>query len=73
MCVRVCAHEWSLAPSVDWYATFAVLAGQSPRDDPPQPPLPVDPANPQKDIYGNNSYPGEMEGGTRYPAAHPVG
>ena len=42
----------------DWYATFAVLAGADPRDDPPVVPLPVDPALPELDIYqGNLSYP----------------
>jgi len=41
----------------DWYATFAVLGGASPRDDPKVPPLPVDPANRLKDIYGNFSFP----------------
>ena len=29
----------------------------STRDDPPVPPLPVDPSNPRKDIYGNKSFP----------------
>eukprot|EP00039_Didymoeca_costata_P032539 m.38245 g.38245 ORF g.38245 m.38245 type:complete len:539 (+) comp9412_c0_seq2:2-1618(+) len=43
---------------VDWYATFAIMAGVSPRDDPPIKPLPVDPSQPTKDIYGNVSYPG---------------
>jgi hypothetical protein len=43
---------------VDWYPTFCNLAGVSPHDDSPVPPLPVDPSNPTKDIYGNNSYPG---------------
>eukprot|EP00948_MAST-09A_sp_MAST-9A-sp1_P003988 g3988.t1 len=42
---------------VDWYATFAKLAGADPRDDPPVDPLPVDPKNPNKDIYGKKSFP----------------
>lgn len=42
---------------VDWYATIAELAGASPLDDPPVAPLPIDPANPKKDIYGQSSYP----------------
>lgn len=44
---------------VDWYATFAYLAGADPRDDPPVPPLPIDPGDPSKDVYqGNASWPG---------------
>jgi len=43
---------------VDWYPTFCALAGAEPTDDPPVPPLPVDPALPDRDIYGNFSYPG---------------
>ena len=39
------------------YATFAVLAGVSPLNDPPAAPLAVDPASPRKDIYGENSFP----------------
>ena len=40
------------------YATFAVLAGVDPTDDPPVPPLTPDPSNPDQDIYqGNLSYP----------------
>eukprot|EP00041_Stephanoeca_diplocostata_P018292 m.382106 g.382106 ORF g.382106 m.382106 type:complete len:730 (-) comp20970_c1_seq32:2839-5028(-) len=42
---------------VDWYATFAYLAGQDPTDDPPVAPLPVDLNTPWKDIYGNFSFP----------------
>lgn len=45
---------------VDWMPTFCALAGLSAaqcRDDPPVPPLPVDIADPQKDIYGNSSFP----------------
>ena len=35
------------------------LAGADPRDDPPLPPLPIDPGDPSKDIYqGNASWPG---------------
>lgn len=43
---------------VDWYPTFCILGGGDPHDDPPTPPLPVDPSDPKKDIYGNDSYPG---------------
>lgn len=42
---------------VDWYATFAKLAGVDPTDNPPEPPLPVDPSQPLKNIYGNKSFP----------------
>eukprot|EP00041_Stephanoeca_diplocostata_P016927 m.336074 g.336074 ORF g.336074 m.336074 type:complete len:653 (-) comp20530_c0_seq11:146-2104(-) len=41
----------------DWYTTICHLAGVSGVDDPPVAPLPVDPSNPQKDIYGTNSFP----------------
>jgi len=41
----------------DWYPTLCKLAGADPTDDPPVPPLPVDPANPNKDIYGHASWP----------------
>ena len=43
---------------VDWYVTFCNLAGAVASDDSPVPPLPVDPSNPNKDIYGKDSYPG---------------
>jgi hypothetical protein len=42
---------------VDWYPTFCGLAGIDGKDDPPVAPLPVDPADPTKDIYGKDSYP----------------
>lgn len=42
---------------VDWYPTFCALAGVEGTDDPPVAPLPVDPANVNKDIYGNESFP----------------
>mmetsp|Transcript_145387 Transcript_145387/g.205811 ORF Transcript_145387/g.205811 Transcript_145387/m.205811 type:complete len:527 (+) Transcript_145387:100-1680(+) len=42
---------------VDWYSTFCYLAGVDYRDDPPQPPLPIDPRKPNKDIYGKYSWP----------------
>lgn len=41
----------------DWYATFAYLAGVDTTDDPPEPPLPVDPSKPFQNIYGNKSFP----------------
>jgi len=41
----------------DWYVTLCNLAGADPTDDPPFPPLPVDPSEPTRDIYGNSSYP----------------
>ena len=42
---------------VDWYATFSVLAGADPTDNPPVPPNPVNHDNPWQNIYGNVSYP----------------
>jgi len=42
---------------VDWYATFSVLAGIDPKDDPPVPPLPADTSHPLKNLYGNRSFP----------------
>ena len=41
----------------DWWATFAVLAGQEAKDDPPTPPLAGDHAEPYKNIYGDDSFP----------------
>ena len=53
---------------VDWYPTFCKLAGVDPADDSPVPPLPVDPADPGKDIYnGNASWPG-VDGEDVWPA-----
>lgn len=43
---------------VDWYATFCILAGVSPTDNSRVEPLPVDPSDPTKDIYGSDAYPG---------------
>lgn len=42
---------------VDWHPTFSALAGADTSDDPPVAPLPVDPADPTKNIYGDESYP----------------
>lgn len=42
---------------VDWYSTFCYLAGVDHNDDPPVPPLPVNPLEPKKDIYGKRSWP----------------
>ena len=42
---------------VDWYPTFCALAGVAPTDGSPVPPLPVDPADPTRDIWGNASWP----------------
>eukprot|EP01060_Flectonema_neradi_P016533 TRINITY_DN2315_c0_g1_i2.p1 TRINITY_DN2315_c0_g1~~TRINITY_DN2315_c0_g1_i2.p1 ORF type:complete len:535 (+),score=103.15 TRINITY_DN2315_c0_g1_i2:55-1659(+) len=42
---------------VDWYPTFCHLAGVDETDNPPVPPLPVDPSNPEKNIYGDDSFP----------------
>jgi hypothetical protein len=39
------------------YSTFCFLAGVDHRDDSPTPPLPIDPADPTKDIYGPDSWP----------------
>eukprot|EP01063_Lacrimia_lanifica_P025760 TRINITY_DN3371_c0_g1_i2.p1 TRINITY_DN3371_c0_g1~~TRINITY_DN3371_c0_g1_i2.p1 ORF type:complete len:532 (+),score=153.21 TRINITY_DN3371_c0_g1_i2:95-1690(+) len=42
----------------DWYPTFCKLAGGKRCDDAaPVPPLPVDPTDPSKDIYGKHSWP----------------
>eukprot|EP00930_Biecheleria_cincta_P022706 TRINITY_DN16545_c2_g3_i1.p1 TRINITY_DN16545_c2_g3~~TRINITY_DN16545_c2_g3_i1.p1 ORF type:complete len:556 (+),score=69.19 TRINITY_DN16545_c2_g3_i1:124-1668(+) len=43
---------------VDWYPTFASLAGVDGSDDPPVPPLPVVVSQPDRDIYqGGKSFP----------------
>ena len=42
---------------VDWYPTFCALAGVAAADDPPVPPLAPDPAQPWRNIYGEDSYP----------------
>jgi len=42
---------------VDWYPTFAALAGVDGSDDPPVPPLDVNTSQPEKDIYGDKSFP----------------
>lgn len=43
---------------VDWYPTFAALAGVDGSDDPPVPPLPVVVSQPERDIYqGGKSFP----------------
>jgi len=66
----------------DWYPTLCNLAGVSAADDPPVPPLPVDPSRPSADIYGNHSFP-PVDGVDVWPlltsasavnssAAHPV-
>ena len=66
----------------DWYPTLCSLAGASPSDDPPVPPLPVDAAEPHRDIYANGSFP-PVDGVDVWPmlmrpsmhnesAAHPV-
>jgi hypothetical protein len=63
------------------YPTFSGLAGVSGKDDPPVAPLPVDPSNPTKDIYGAHSFPPVdgvdiwqllLAGETNRSAAHPV-
>ena len=66
---------------VDWFPTFCQLAGVDPGNVPPEPPLPIDPSNPTKDIYGNNSWPSLdgidvwpllMRGERNITAAHPI-
>ena len=42
---------------VDWYPTFCHLASVDGTDNPPVAPLPVDPSNPEKNIYGDDSFP----------------
>ena len=42
---------------VDWSATFAVLAGQEAKDDPPVQPSTGEHANPYRNIYGEDSFP----------------
>lgn len=49
--------SWTGGQFVDRYPTFCFLAGVDGTDDPPVAPLPVDPANVDKDIYGNESFP----------------
>lgn len=67
----------------DWYSTICVLAGVPFADDSPVAPLPVDPANPTKDIYANGAFP-SVDGVDMWPfwvtnpkspseAAHPKG
>jgi len=51
----------------DWYTTLCNLAGVSPSDDSPISPEEVDPYNPNKDIYGEDSYPG-VDGIDIWPA-----
>lgn len=42
----------------DWHPTFCALSGHSDcTDNPPVAPLPADPSNPLKDLYGEDSYP----------------
>lgn len=43
--------------AVDWYPTLCKLAGVDPSDDPPVAPLPADITNPDKDLYGTDSFP----------------
>merc|ERR1719495_2579386 len=43
---------------MDWYPTFSNLAGVDPADDSPVAPLPIDPSDPTKDIWGDKAYPG---------------
>jgi len=52
---------------VDWWATFAVLAGEEAKDDPPVPPEPGDLAAPYKNIYGDESFP-PLDGVDLWPA-----
>ena len=57
-CARPFLCVWRLcAEKMRRYATFATLAGVSPRDDPPVPPKKPNPADPHQDLYGNNSFP----------------
>jgi len=68
----------------DWYATICGLAGVDASDDSPTAPLPVDPADPRRDIYANGAWPG-VDGVDLWPhlvtvpdptnasAAHPAG
>ena len=39
------------------YSTICTLAGVDFKDDSPIAPLPVDPADPSKDIYSNGAFP----------------
>ena len=50
----------------DWYPTFAALAGASTNDPPPVAPLPVDPSDPGKDIWGKDSFP-DVDGVNIWP------
>eukprot|EP01062_Namystynia_karyoxenos_P029744 TRINITY_DN222_c0_g1_i1.p1 TRINITY_DN222_c0_g1~~TRINITY_DN222_c0_g1_i1.p1 ORF type:complete len:641 (+),score=182.67 TRINITY_DN222_c0_g1_i1:72-1994(+) len=61
---------------VDWYPTFCVLAGVDASDNPPVAPLPTDPADPHRNIYGDHSYP-PLDGVNVWdiltnPAVHPA-
>ena len=50
----------------DWYPTFCALAGASADDPPPVAPLPVDPTDPSKDIWGAHSFP-DVDGVNVWP------
>ena len=50
----------------DWYPTFAALAGASTNDPPPVAPLPIDPSDPGKDIWGKESFP-DVDGVNIWP------
>ena len=61
---------------VDWFATFAALAGASTTDDPPVAPAPADPTRPYDNIYGERSFP-PLDGTNVWPMivepdAHPI-
>ena len=51
---RACASSTSCDTR---FPTFCKLAGVDPGNVPPRAPLPIDPADPHKDIWGNDSWP----------------
>lgn len=71
------SHNPHTTHLVDWYATFAGLAGVAAADDPPEPAAKPDPARPFANIYGERSFPPsdsvDIWPMITNPSAYPVG